>query len=309
LISSSAAFARNLLNRVERKFIDPQRVLAAQGALRAARKTSGGYQHLWDAELSVFSQFGEDGILDFLCDQLEISKPRVLEIGAGDFLECNSRFLVEARGASLYAVDGAAGLLKNIQRSPLMWKTSVLAEEAWVTPDNMSDISRRAREFMGGIDIFSLDIDGNDYWVLKSLDLSGVAIAVIEYNPVFGPTRALSVPRDDRFDRSSAHWTWQYYGMSLRALLTHMSDECFTFVGTNRSGNNAFFVRDSLVGRVEIELPDSSSTANLAMYTDWRVRDSRGEDGGMSYETPIHAAGLLRGLPVYNLDTAEVESF
>ena len=69
--------------------------LLGQNSVLTSRSMSEKFINLWDAEVKVFSQWGEDGILDFICEKIGLTKPRVLEIGAGNFTECNSRFLVE----------------------------------------------------------------------------------------------------------------------------------------------------------------------------------------------------------------------
>ena len=76
-----------------------------QSAILASRQSYSKVKNLWDAEVKVYSQWGEDGILDYICEIVELAKPRVLEIGAGNFLECNSRFIAEFRNASVVAVD------------------------------------------------------------------------------------------------------------------------------------------------------------------------------------------------------------
>lgn len=305
---SPKALARSLGVRLERKFIEPQRVLAAQGALRAARAAGQTFDNLWSAELKVFSQFGEDGILDYLCDLLSISKPRILEIGAGDFTECNSRFLAEVRGASVYAVDGTSGLLRNLRKGSLAWRTSLHGEELWVTPDNVRGLTERARHAMGGVDILSLDIDGNDFWVLQRIPLEGVAIAVIEYNPILGPERAISVPRKDAFSRELEHWSWLYYGASLRAFVEFMARSGFRFVGSNRPGNNAFFVRSEFAPEKSAALETEATRGGLASHTDWRIRDARDSHGQMSYRSASDALSGLSGLPVVNTLTGAHES-
>ena len=48
-----------------------------------------------DLDYKIFSQNGEDGIIDYLLHALKIDKPKFVEIGVGDYSECNTRFLFE----------------------------------------------------------------------------------------------------------------------------------------------------------------------------------------------------------------------
>ena len=89
------------------------------------------------------------------------------------------------------------------------------------------------------IDIFSLDIDGIDYWILKKLpdDISKVIVA--EYNPYFGPDRKTVILRN--FNRTNYHSSNLCWGMSLRALINLMNEKGFKFIGSNSLKTTLFF--------------------------------------------------------------------
>lgn len=264
---------------------------------------SDKFEQLWDAEVKVFSQWGEDGILDYLCEQLGISKPKVLEIGAGNFGECNSRFLAENRNASVFAVDGRDDLSSTINQNSLRWKTHIFSMQEWITPKNINKVINAARESMLGIDIFSLDLDGNDFWILDEANLQSVSIVVVEYNPLFGSKLAVSVPRDDTFDRTTKHFSWLYYGASIKAFIKILSQKDFVFVGTNRVGSNGFFVRKSIVNKIKIELPE-----DLSPYVDWRIRESRNQQGELNYLSNNDRIDQIKDMPLINiLDGSEIQ--
>lgn len=292
---------------IRRLLVEPQMVALGQIASSSRSGSRPQFRKLWDAEFRIFSQFGEDGILDFLCTTMDIARPRVMEIGAGNFSECNSRFLAEARGASVYAVDGQRGLSRAITRSTLKWRTPLWAREVWVSPVNAPFLEAEATQVMGGIDILSLDIDGNDYWVLESLSLQEIKIVVVEFNPYFGP-RAISVPRTDAFDRTTEHSSWLYYGASLQAFAHLLKSKGFALVGTTRAGNNAFFVRQTLLPLVGV--PESTEKDLLADAKDWTIREMRDPQGNLVAEQTVDAGRIvLRGLPVVNVSTGELEKY
>jgi len=276
------------------------RFLIGQAAILSSRASSQNFRSLWDAEVKVYSQWGEDGILDYLCERIELSKPRMLEIGAGNFSECNSRFLAENRNASVFAVDGRDDLVYSVETNSLRWKNHIFGHQIWVSPKNINQIIAKAQEAIGVIDIFSLDLDGNDYWILQEADLDSVSIVVVEYNPLFGHRTAVSVPRNDEFDRKSKHYSWLYYGASLKAFeyLLHQKD--FTFIGSNRVGNNAFFVRNDLVKRIPIH-----SEKDLSVYTDWRVRETRSQEGQLTFSSGYDRVSVISHLPLVNVETGE----
>lgn len=258
--------------------IESLRVEIGQSAILSSRAISGNFKNLWDAEVKVYSQWGEDGILDYLCERIGISKPRILEVGAGNFVECNSRFLAENRNANVFAVDGRQDLISSIERSPLLWKSHIVGHQTWVSPENINEIIAKAQNAIGQPDILSLDLDGNDFWILNAADLNSIRIVVVEYNPLFGHERAVTVPRDDKFDRTSKHYSWLYYGASLKAFTFLLEGKGFTFVGTNRVGNNAFFVSKDVANLIPTKI-----SQDYSVYTDWRIRETRAKTGELNF--------------------------
>ena len=281
-------------------YYDPLRARIGEAALLAQKAARPAFRHLWDAEVKVYSQWGEDGILDYLCDCLDIIRPRSLELGVGNFLECNTRFLAEHRAGSVVAVDARTDLSTTMRALPEYWRTSIWAFEEWITPESVSGMLSRARVLMGGVDVLSLDIDGNDYWVAEALDFSGVQIIVVEYNPLLGHRLPVSVPRDDGFDRRRAHPSWLYYGASLRAWIHLFHGNGFTFVGTNRQGNNAFFCPSARLAEIPLATPELE---DLTRFVDWRVRESRGDDGRLSYLSGADRTEAIGSMPLIDVAT------
>ncbi len=289
------------------KFVRPElhnlRFLLGQAAVISSRSNSQNFVNLWDAEIKVFSQWGEDGILDFLCEKIGISKPNIIEIGAGNFMECNSRFIAEFRNANVIAVDGRDDLAKAVKSSPLYWKSNLIPIVEWITPDSVNRIMDLGEEKFGKIDIFSLDLDGNDYWILRDVSLRDVSIVVLEYNPIFGASLKVTVPRNDKFDRYKSHFSGLYYGASLQAFIDLMIAKGFNFIGTNRVGNNAFFVQSKHVTKFNFD-----TTSNYSKYVDWRIRESRGLKGELTYLSGGERLKLINDLPLLDLDTMQMHT-
>jgi hypothetical protein len=267
--------------------------LLGQSSILTSRSMSEKFINLWDAEVKVFSQWGEDGILDFLCEKIGLTKPRVLEIGAGNFTECNSRFLVENRNASVVLVDGRKDLVLNVNSSSLKWKTHIFALEEWVTSKNINEIIESAKTRINGLDIFSIDLDGNDYWIVEVADLHHIQVVVVEYNPLFGPNLAVSIPKDDSFNRIKKHHSGLYYGASIRAFNHILNQKGFIFIGSNRVGNNAFFVRREVIEKINLPVP-----SDLSLYTDWRIRESRDSFGNLNYISGSKRLEEIKDLPL-----------
>lgn len=270
--------------------------------LAAHRSTQAQKKNLWDYECKIYSQWGEDGILDFLFDTLSLDKPSIVEFGVGDFSECNSRFSAEYRNANLFLVDSRKDLLPNVLSNPLYWKSQIEVRNEWITPSNTERLLSEAKQILGRVDCLSLDIDGNDYWVIKDLDLDGLSVVVVEYNPIFGSISPVTVPRDDEFNRTQVHHSNLYYGASLLAWIKLFENKGFVFVGSNRVGNNAFFVAAKSAYLFSFDVSE------LTRFTDWRVRESRNLDGDLTYVSGVNRIKLIEDLPLVNTVSNELTS-
>ncbi len=271
-----------------------------QSAILASRQSYFKVKNLWDAEVKVYSQWGEDGILDYICELIELAKPRVLEIGAGNFVECNSRFIAEFRNASVVAVDARADLL-NASLHSLKWKNHIELVNEWITPNNINSIIEFAEQNMNSVDIFSLDLDGNDYWSLESANLSQFKIVVVEYNALFGSSYEVTVPRNDRFERHKQHASGLYYGASLKAFVELLEHKEFIFIGTNRSCVNAFFIKKNLRSKFE-----TLKIHDLDKYVDSTIRESRDSFGKLSFLAGIDRNIAIESLPLWNIASQEM---
>jgi hypothetical protein len=272
-----------------------------QASIISSRAESSSFKNLWDAEVKIYSQWGEDGILDYIFRKLEIPKPKVIELGAGNFSECNSRFLAENLNASVVAIDGRKDLIESISKTDLLWKTHILGIQTWVTPINVNQLIEKAHQFMSGVDMLSLDLDGNDFWIINAADLTGIKVVVVEYNPLFGNSRALTVPEEAAFDRTEKHFSWLYYGASLKAFTDVLSDKGFRFIGTNRVGNNAFFIASSVSHLIPF-----TPNPNDECYFDWRIRESRDTSSQLSYLSGGDRITKIQDLPLVDLSTREI---
>lgn len=278
--------------------INNLKFLLGQSAILTSRRLSQNFKELWDAEVKIYSQWGEDGILDYICETLEISKPNIIEIGVGNFIECNSRFLAEFRNANVLAVDGRDDLVSTTRSLSVFWKSQIIPLKKWVTPNQINDIISLGESEFKKIDIFSIDLDGNDYWILKEANFTKISVVVVEYNPIFGASREVTVPRDDKFHRYEKHFSGLYYGASLCAYIELLKDKKFSFIGTNRVGSNAFFVKNDLVHKFKVRLP-----VELEKYVDWRIRESRDESGRLTYLNGEARLKLIKDLIIFDLPT------
>jgi hypothetical protein len=255
--------------------------------------------NLMDYEFQVFSQWGEDGIIQFLVDKLTIDQKVFVEFGVETYHESNTRFLLMKDNWSGLVIDGGKQNIDLIKRQSISWRYSLTAVQKFITAENINSILTE-NGIEGEIGILSVDIDGNDYWVTKAIDCIKPVVLINEYNAVFGPDRAISVPYDPSFQRSSAHYSNLYYGASLAAL-THLANEKgYALVGCNSAGNNAFFVRrDRLNTLNELSVNDA--------FVDSKFREARDKRGNLLFLTGSQRLEYIEGMPVVNVLTGQTE--
>ena len=198
-------------------------------------------ENLSDTEFKIYSQNGEDGILDYLIFSLGIKRPKFIEIGIGDYSESNSRFIFERTSPKGMVVDSIPDLENKIKKRIKIWKGDLKIVNKEINSNNVLDTIKKDK-MMVDLDLFSIDIDGIDYWVLDKLPKFFSKIVVLEYNPTFGFELEVSVPNIPNFNRSLYHYSNLCFGMSFKAALNLMDKKGFYFVGSNFLKNNAFFI-------------------------------------------------------------------
>ena len=193
-------------------------------------------------EFSGFSQNGEDGILDVLCKQLNVSNRYFIEIGSSDGMENNTAWLLVAEKYSGIMIEGDSKLAKRASRMVVGHSVGGECHNMFVTQENVQEL--RALAFYDDPDVFSLDIDGNDYYIAQAILDGGFRpkIFVVEYNSVYGPDRSVTVEYRDDFVFTSAHPTQLYYGVSISGWRNFFESKGYHFVTVDRNGVNAFFV-------------------------------------------------------------------
>ena len=253
-------------------------MLLAIGRLESRGVRAGPLRPLSDVEFRVFSQFGEDGIVQYLVGHVPIERDVFVEIGVQDYRESNTRFLLCNNNWRGLIVDRGTRHIEFIRSNPIGWRHSIEATSAFVTRDNVNRILREAGQ-SGDIGLLSIDIDGNDYHVLEAVDVISPRILIVEYNSTFGPDAAVTVPYDPGFDRTRAHSSNLYWGASLAAMCLAADKKGYAFVGSNSAGNNAFFVRRDVLGAMTAITPGEG-------WVDARFRESRDRQGNLTYIGP-----------------------
>ncbi|MHC4397390.1 MAG: hypothetical protein ACYS1A_17255 [Planctomycetota bacterium] len=283
---------RPLLAEMQRKHMD---VLMLLGQLHAERvRNLQKIGHLWEAEFKVFSQFGEDGVIQYLIHKIEIPNKVFIEFGVENYKESNTRFLLLNNNWSGLVIDAGKSNVRDIIKDPIYWKHDLTAKCAFVTRENINDLIA-SNIGTGDIGVLSIDIDGNDYWVWDSISVVSPRIVVCEYNSVFGHERAVTIPYREDFVRSKAHYSHLYCGASLPALCQLADKKGYDCVGTTSAGNDAFFVRKDVPSPLRKYVPKEA-------YVEAKFRESRDRDGQLTCLAGKDRLKEIAEMPVWDTE-------
>ena len=241
---------------------------------------------LSEVEFQVSSQWGEDGIIDWLFNKFSKLPQIFVEIGTQDYRESNTRFLLRNKNFDGYLIEGDSTATKNIKRQRIYWKHNLIVKNRFVNKDNINEIITEMK-IPKKIGLFSLDIDGVDYWVLKALKSLDASIVICEYNSLFGTKKSVTVPYDKNFDRTKKHFSNLYYGASINAFVDLMKSRNYFLLGTNTSGNNAFFMKNTFSKDINKILKEKK--IYISKYRE--SRDKKGRPTYLDKKKSLHIIG------------------
>jgi hypothetical protein len=212
---------------------------------------------LSDTGFRVFSQFEEDGKLLFIFSVIGMNTRTFVEIGSDDGVNSNSANLYFNFGWHGLFVDGNARSIKRGTRffnkypHPWFYKPKFIC--ATVTRENINTLLADAG-MKGEIDLLSIDIDGNDYWIWDAIEVVIPRVVIIETHNEFG-LNDIVVPYDPGYSFPGKHPV--YHGASPVAMTKLAHRKGYRLVGANELGFNFIFIRngiaDGLIPEVSVE--------------------------------------------------------
>jgi hypothetical protein len=260
-------------------------------------KSLSSIDSLTEVEFKVFSQWGEDGIIQYLINSIKINNKVFIEFGVENYLEANTRFLLINDNWKGLIIDSDKNNVSSIKSDPLYWRYDLTAHCDFITRDNINSIFSQ-NGITGDIGVLSIDIDGNDYWVWEAIDIVSPRIVICEYNSLFGDEHTITIPYNKKFNRTKAHFSNLYFGASLPAICRLAEQKGYDFIGSNSAGSNAFFIRKDLSHRLNI------LTAKQG-YVRTNVRESMDENGSRTYLSSNKGLKIISHLPVVDVCTGK----
>jgi hypothetical protein len=195
-----------------------------------------------DVEFQVFSQFGEDGIIQYLINKLPIKNKTFIEFGVENYRESNTRFLLINNYWSGFIIDGSKENIDQIKNESISSYFDLRAACSFITKENINELMLSSG-FDTELGLLSIDIDGNDYWIWKAMNAIKPEIIICEYNALFGFELQATIKYQPDFVRGK-NGPFHLYGISLAAAVELAKEKGYFFIGCNAAGNNAYFIQD-----------------------------------------------------------------
>lgn len=294
-------FIKNLLKNIISIYSRIDDNLIATGRLLSNQQLNINSSEIKDYEFKVFSQFGDDGIIQYLIKNISIKNDTFIEFGVEDYTESNTRFLLMNNNWSGFIIDGSENNIKNIKNKKWFWKYDLNCISQFITRENINDLLKISG--FRDLGILHIDIDGVDYHVLESIDFTDLnpSILILEYNSIFGSERAITVPYDKDFVRVNAHYSNLYFGASLKALTYLANKRGYSLITCNSAGNNAFYVKNELLNE-----KITCKTVEEA-YVLSKFREERDLNSKLTLNRGLDRTLKIKGLKVINVVSLEEE--
>lgn len=198
----------------------------------------------------AWSQFDEDGQLLYLLTICGFTNRKVVElcIGTGD--QSNTTNLIINHACEGLLFDGELSCIDQTRQlfghHPLTWLNPPKCVHAWITRDNINDLLER-HGFTGEIDLLSLDVDGNDYWIWKSIEVISPRVFICEVQYICPDDRAITIPyKEDFVYTSHDNYHAEFRSASPLAMIKLSREKGYRLVGANKFGFNFVFLRNDI---------------------------------------------------------------
>lgn len=291
---------KNIIKKIDSNLILNQKNLMLNAKIMIDRLMSKEFiNNIQEAEFKVFSQWGEDGIIQYLINTIDVENKFFVEFGVEDYTESNTRFLLCNNNWNGFVMDGSLKNVEYIKNDDIYWQHNFEAKCEFITKENINNLIKENCPFKN-IGILSIDIDGVDYWVWKEINCINPAIVICEYNGIFGDQLKVTVPYDKNFYRTDKHYSNLYWGASLKAFIELGKEKGYQFIGGNSAGNNAFFVKNEYYSKVKNKI------INIK-YSLSKYRESRDKSGKLNYLSGNERLKEIQEMELFDLENNNIK--
>lgn len=198
----------------------------------------------------VYSQFEEDGLLLYIFSVIGFRSKKVVEMCCGGGIECMATNLIINHGFEGFLFDGnpvnvanANAFFKSKQDCLLF---SPRIQHAWITKENVNQLLKNIGA-AGEIDLFSLDIDGNDYWIWEAIDAIQPRVCIFETQNIIPSDLSITIPYSpDFYCWDKKGYEQDFRSVSLLAMTNLSKKKGYRLIGAHRHGFNAIYMRNDI---------------------------------------------------------------
>ena len=190
----------------------------------------------------VFSQTDEDGIINEIFKRIVTTNKQFLEFGVNTDFN-NTTYLLFNGWKGVWLESSKKKIIKIEEKYSSFIKNKKLKLfNKIITAENVNE-ELKFSKLNKNLDLLSIDIDGNELYVLNELKIINPRVIIVEYNAKFPPPVEKTIKYDPKFI-----WDYDdYFGSSLQLLENTLKKIGYVLVGCNALGVNAFFIKKELV--------------------------------------------------------------
>jgi hypothetical protein len=219
-------------------------ILVAVGVAALGAWVVAGYRilsipraDLAQAERSVFSPAGQDGVLEKVFEIIEPTHRYLVDLGAGDGVAAScSRNLIANHGWRGLLVEPDPDLAAALGRT-YAGQDAVQTLEAGFFPGDVEILLERA-DVPRDLDLLIVTLHGNDWYVWRAIQEFRPKVVQIEYNAAFAPPQTMVIEY-----HPLNYWDGSiYFGASIQSLYALGQRKGYELVYAERSGTTLYFV-------------------------------------------------------------------
>ncbi len=230
----------SLNQQLQKVLINQYKMIHAGGSTPYAQISEAGFR--------CYSQFEEDGIILYVLSTIGFKTKTVVEICCGTGEECMASNLILNHGFQGFLFDGDE---YNIARANAFFKgkkdcllTPPHLKQAWITRDNVNDLLRESGA-SGEVDLLSLDIDGNDYYIWEAITEISPRLCIFETHNIIPGDLSITIPYEPRFNWEK-DGNEDFRSVSLLAMTKLSEKKGYRLIGGHKHGFNVLFLRDDI---------------------------------------------------------------
>lgn len=202
--------------------------------------TSGPLQKVSDLnqhQKKIFSQFGEDGIIERIFQIIGEQNRICVEFGAYDGIAMsNTANLICNHGWSGRFIEQDPEIFMKLKQNYASYP-NVQCTNSKVVIGNVEKLFKEL-ELPYDFDLLSVDVDGNDYWIWKNIITYKPRVVVIEFNGSYPPPKKWVMA----YNESHAWSGDDYFGASIQSYYELAKSKGYELICCEENGSNLFFV-------------------------------------------------------------------